>query len=182
MCTHWRICPFLQILLRRKTHSYSQHIPVWPIYGVSPGTLGGGGSWPNPAWAVQRSSIIKTWVNLILMTKSNKIHTSGLLCRCNPRKPTSWFLPERVQKTGLNIKVVKRPGKSVKRTPVKSNPFKRRGCGQDRCQVWALGGDVDCKARGIYYKIWCDGADEQGNPCVDINYEGETSHSTEEKV
>ena len=44
-----------------------------------------------------------------------------------------------------------------------------------------LGGNVDCRARGIHYKIWCDGADAQGNPCTDITYEGETSRSTEER-
>ena len=46
--------------------------------------------------------------------------------------------------------------------------------------MWALGG-AGGKARGIHYKILCDSADEQGNPSVDINHEGETSHSTEER-
>ena len=82
------------------------------------------------------------------------------------------------ERAGLKIKVVERSGRSVKRTLVKSNPFKKRGCGQDGCQVCALGGDVDCKARGIHYKIWCDGVDAKGDPCLDIEYEGETSRST----
>ena len=34
---------------------------------------------------------------------------------------------------------------------------------------------------GIQYKIKCDGADAQGDPCVEINYEGETSRSTNER-
>ena len=83
------------------------------------------------------------------------------------------------KRAGLKIKVVERSGRSVKRTLVKSNPFKKKGCGRDECQVCALGGEVDCKARGIHYKIWCDGEDAQGNPCVNIDYEGETSRSTE---
>ena len=83
------------------------------------------------------------------------------------------------ERAGLKIKVVERTGRSVKRTLVKSNPFKKRGCGRDRCQVCALGGDVDCKARGIHYKIWCDGVDAKGDPCLDIDYEGETSRSTD---
>ena len=85
-------------------------------------------------------------------------------------------------RTGLKVKVVERSGTSVKRTLVKSNPFKKGGCGRGGCQVCTLGGDVDCRARGIHYKIWCDGTDTQGNPCADINnYEGETSRSTEER-
>ena len=83
------------------------------------------------------------------------------------------------ERAGLKIKVVERSGRSVKRTLVKSNPFKKRGCGQDGCQVCALGGDVDCKARGVHYKIWCDGVDAKGDPCLDIDYEGETSRSTD---
>ena len=83
------------------------------------------------------------------------------------------------ERAGLKIKVVERSGRSVKRTLVKSNPFKKRGCGQDGCQVCALGGDVDCKARGVHYNIWCDGVDAKGDPCLDIDYEGETSRSTD---
>ena len=75
-------------------------------------------------------------------------------------------------RTGLKVKVVERSGRSVKRTLVKSNPFKRGGCSRGGCQVCTLDGDVDCRARGIHYKIWCDGTDAQGNPCADITYEG----------
>ena len=94
-------------------------------------------------------------------------------------------LAEKCQKefdrAGLKIKVVERSGRSVKRTLVKSNPFKKVGCGRAGCKVCALGGDVDCKAREIHYLILCDGTNTQGNPCVDIDYEGETSRSTEER-
>ena len=40
-----------------------------------------------------------------------------------------------------------------------------------------LDGDVDCKARGVHYKISCD----EGEQCSDVNYEGETSRSTGER-
>ena len=79
------------------------------------------------------------------------------------------------------MKVVERSGRSAKRTLVKSNPFKKGGCSRGGCQVCTLDGDVDCRARGIHYKIWCDGTDPQGNRCADITYEGETSRSTEER-
>ena len=85
-------------------------------------------------------------------------------------------------RTGLKVKVVERSGRSVKRTLVKSNPFKKGGCSRGGCQVCALDGDVDCRAHGIHYKIWYDGADKKGNPCADITYEEETSGSTEEKL
>ena len=119
------------------------------------------------------------------------------------RKKSSWFkgdgsetvffvdatpgseLAERCKKefnkAGLRIKVIERSGRSIKKTLVKSNPFKKKGCDRSGCQVCALGGDVDCKARGIHYRISCDGADAKGNACVDVDYEGETSRSAEER-
>ena len=54
-------------------------------------------------------------------------------------------------RSGLKVKVVERSGRSIKRTLVKSNPFKKPGCRNTRCQVCALGGEVDCKARGLHY-------------------------------
>ena len=44
-----------------------------------------------------------------------------------------------------------------------------------------LDGDVDCKARGVHYKISCEGVDDKGEQCSDVNYEGETSRSTGER-
>ena len=41
------------------------------------------------------------------------------------------------KKSGLKVKVVERSGRSIKRTLVKSNPFKKPGCGNTRCQVCA---------------------------------------------
>ena len=55
----------------------------------------------------------------------------------------------------------------------------KRGCRQDGCQACALGENVDCKDRGTYYKIWCDGVEAKGYPCFDIDYEGETLHSSD---
>ena len=85
------------------------------------------------------------------------------------------------ERAGLRVKVVERSGRSIKRTLVKSNPFKKQGCNRTGCQVCALGGEVDCKARGVHYKISCEGTDVKGDTCVDVNYEGETSRSTGER-
>ena len=84
-------------------------------------------------------------------------------------------------RSGLRVKVVERSGRSIKRTLVKSNPFKKPGCSNTRCQVCALGGGVDCKARGAHYKISCEGTDAKGDTCIDANYEGETCRSLEER-
>ena len=44
-----------------------------------------------------------------------------------------------------------------------------------------LDGDVYCKARGVHCKISCEGVDDKGEQCSDVNYEGETSRSTGER-
>ena len=85
------------------------------------------------------------------------------------------------QRSGLKVKVVERSGRSVKRTLVKSNPFKKLCCNNKKCQVCALGGEVDCKSREVLYKISCIRTDTEGNSCVDVNYEGETSRSLAER-
>ena len=65
---------------------------------------------------------------------------------------------------------------------MKSNPFKKPGCGNTRCQVCALGGEVDCKARGLHYKIYCKGTNTDGDPCEDEKYKGETDRSLAERL
>ena len=88
---------------------------------------------------------------------------------------------EEFRKAGLKVKVVERSGRSIKSKLVKSNPFKKQGCGRAGCQVCALGGDVDCRAREVLYKISCEGTDVNGALCQNVNYEGETSRSTGER-
>ena len=88
---------------------------------------------------------------------------------------------EEFRKAGLKVKVVERSGGSIKNKLVKSNPFKKLGCGRASCAVCALGSDVDCRARGVHYKISCEGSDGNGVLCQNVNYEGETSRSTGER-
>ena len=85
------------------------------------------------------------------------------------------------RRAGLNIKVVERSGRSVKKTLVKSNPFKKRGCNRGSCVVCVLDGDIDCKAREVHYKVSCKGVDGGGEQCSNIDYEGETSRSVGER-
>ena len=85
------------------------------------------------------------------------------------------------RRASLKIKMVERSGKSVKKTLVKSNPFKKRGCNGKSCVLCSLEGDVDCKVREVHYKISCKGVDGNGKQCTNINYEGETSRSAGER-
>ena len=88
---------------------------------------------------------------------------------------------EEFRKTGLKVKVVERSGSSVKKNLVKSNPFKKVGCNRPGCEICALDQSIDCKARGVHYKIWCTGTNEDGELCENESYEGETSRSTGER-
>ena len=56
------------------------------------------------------------------------------------------------RKPELKVKLVDRPGRSVKRTLVKSNPFKKLDATAAQNNS-ALGGEVDCKSREVLYKI-----------------------------
>ncbi len=73
----------------------------------------------------------------------------------------------------MQVKVVEKTGRSVKRELVKSNPFKKIGC-EKGCRICNLG--IDCKAREVHYRISCE--DEN---CEGTKYEGETSRSTGER-
>ena len=59
--------------------------------------------------------------------------------------------------SGLKIKVVERIVRSVKSCLVRSNPFRKAGCGRENCVVCNLEGNLDCRARNIHYKILCNG-------------------------
>ena len=93
--------------------------------------------------------------------------------RATPEGKLAEECKKEFKKAGLKIKVVEKTGKSIKRELVKSNPFKKIGCGKG-CRICELG--VDCKAREFYYRISCE--DEA---CVGTEYEGETSRSAGER-
>ncbi len=79
------------------------------------------------------------------------------------------------KRANLNVKVIEKTGKSIKKELVKSNPFKKLGC-EKGCATCEMG--VDCKARGVNYRISCEGEEES---CRVAKYEGETSRSTGER-
>ena len=79
---------------------------------------------------------------------------------------------EEFPKAGFKVRVVERSGSSIKNKLVKSNPFKKLGCGRAGCAVCALGCDVDCKARKVHYKISCEGSNVSEERCQNVNTKG----------
>ena len=81
---------------------------------------------------------------------------------------------------GLRVKVVERTGRTIKRSLVKSNPFKQTKCNDPQCIVCQMG--VYCKDRELVYRLFCQGTNAAGQECSRIHYEGETSRSTGERT
>jgi hypothetical protein len=79
---------------------------------------------------------------------------------------------------GLKVKVVERTASTVKRTLVKSNPFKKKGCQKPSCNLCKAGTQLNCKSREVVYKISCG---EKGEECKGVDYIGETSRSIAER-
>ena len=81
---------------------------------------------------------------------------------------------------GLKVKVVERSGSMVKRSIVRSNPFKPKSCERDRCEMCSTH-EINCKTREVIYEISCMGINKNGQPCEGIDYDGETSRSIGER-
>ena len=81
---------------------------------------------------------------------------------------------------GLKVKVVEKSGLALKRTVVKSNPFKKNDCQRNSCDFCETH-DINCKTREVIYKISCTGTNKDGNSCEAVDYEGETSRSIGER-
>ena len=83
--------------------------------------------------------------------------------------------------SGFNIKVVEKNSRTVKRTLVKSNPFKTNNCQRASCELCSTDNKLNCKTRDVVYKISCAGVNNQGKSCEEIDYIGETSRSLAER-
>ena len=93
-------------------------------------------------------------------------------------------LAEECQKTfkdaGLNVKVVERSGSAIKRSIVRSNPFKQKSCERDTCDMCETN-EINCKTREVVYRISCMGTNKEGQVCEGIDYDGDTSRSIGER-
>ena len=85
------------------------------------------------------------------------------------------------KQAGLKIKVVEKTGATVKKSLVKSDPFKVNSCTLSTCQVCALGNGINCKTREVVYRIACTGTNKNNEQCTKIEYEGETARSISER-
>ena len=63
---------------------------------------------------------------------------------------------EQIQKSGIRIKVVERPGRTLKSLIQKPDPFKEKRCGRKDCFVCESGGKGDCMVENINYEIVCE--------------------------
>ena len=81
---------------------------------------------------------------------------------------------------GLKVKVVERSGSAIKRSIVRSNPFKKKSCERNRCEV-CENHELDCKTREVVYRISCIGTNKTGEICQGVFYEGDTSRSIGER-
>ena len=98
-----------------------------------------------------------------------------------PNEELANMCKEVFKSQGLKVKVIERTGTTIKKTLVKSNPFKKNGCHQTTCKICSTGSEINCKTRETVYKISCEGVDENNEPCQDIHYIGETSRSIGER-
>jgi len=82
---------------------------------------------------------------------------------------------------GLKVKVIERSGLTIKKSLVKSNPFKKSECHTKSCRICKGGDNVICKTREVVYKATCQGKNVKGIECKNVFYEGETSRSVGER-
>ena len=98
-----------------------------------------------------------------------------------PNRSLAEACSKEFKKAGLRVTVIEITGKTMKKMRVKSNPFKATSCGDAKCHVCALGVTFSCKDRDIVYRMFCQGIDQSGHECVNIDYGGETSRSDGER-
>ena len=79
----------------------------------------------------------------------------------------------------MKIRVVERPGQSLKQALVRSNPLTDNSCKQNDCKTYQLNPKANCKSRDIVYRITCAGSHEEN--CGEA-YIGESSRSLGERI
>ena len=73
----------------------------------------------------------------------------------------------------IALRIQEKVNSSVKRELQKSNPFKQKECGSEKCQICKQGKGVNCRARGCVYEMEC-------NEC-NRKYRGQTGNSIRER-
>jgi hypothetical protein len=99
-------------------------------------------------------------------------YESVMFVEATPKSVLKDKVERLVTKHKLKIKVVERVGTTVQRILQRSNPFPRRHCQRDNCEVCRRGCGIDCRLRGCVYEIVCK---EEG---CGRRYRGHTGRST----
>ena len=79
-----------------------------------------------------------------------------------------------VRRHKVKIRVVERVGTTVKRVLQKSDPFRQRECGRDKCVVCLDGVKTSCRMRGVVYDLACKECDRK--------YRGQTGRTVYDRL
>ena len=74
-----------------------------------------------------------------------------------PNRRLATLCKDVLKSQGIKVKVVERTTNAIKRSLMKSNPFKKKECQKDSCELCNSGSDINCKVSGTVYKISCTG-------------------------
>ena len=93
---------------------------------------------------------------------------SVLFVQATPKSELKQMIQEELAASNINIKVIERSGRNVKRILQKNNPFAREQCVDNSCFVCTTTKEGDCRKSGVTYEIQCKG------DCDGHRYGGET--------
>ena len=96
-------------------------------------------------------------------------YKSIIFAPATPQSQLAKIWKERIEKSGLKIKVIERAGKSLKSVLHTSRPFKREMCNREDCKICRNGGKGNCDVLGVTYKTECMAGDGE--------YNGQTSRT-----
>ena len=85
-----------------------------------------------------------------------------------------------LKEASLEIRVVERAGKSMKKMLAKSDPFCEGKCNQNKCKMGKSDSNTNSKRRGVVYQIKYQGCTESS--LNDGFYGGEAARSIGERV
>ena len=81
-----------------------------------------------------------------------------------------------LNKCDVPIKVMEKPGESIKSLLTKSNPFKKKGCNDTNCVVCLRDCGINCMTKDVVYRNYCEHYDQCNG-----NYDGETAEAIKER-
>jgi hypothetical protein len=105
--------------------------------------------------------------------KRRKNRETVMFVQATPNEGLKKEIERCANKNKINIRIQEKVDNSIKRELQKSNPFKEKGCGRERCQICIRESGIDCRTRGCIYEMECG---ECGR-----RYRGQTGNSIRER-